>query len=342
MKGCFTLFFFLFTNLLFCQNLYDLINNKLKNDLFDKKEQIEGKLVLFATDFSNSVWVNPEKIENIDTLINFDEDINLLLSAISLRLFDNEKFNINSYLTAIIPGSTEPYLPNSDDYDIPFKQEMTAKYLIQQRSGIYNLFNNNKEKFLEITKNDSYIYNDSDYILIIDSLSSFLSKNNFKEIDPNLNFNYNKLNFLFLSKVLNRISGGKLINALERNIYNIAGINNFTIENKISPYLLALYYKNIIKNEMVIPKRLMDNYLLSSIPINNFFIEYTMGCFYYKNIGYGNISLYDNSARLTIYIPTKNIFLLFYIFETKINNDDFLLSKDINKLLELLSKINFN
>ncbi len=335
MQGCLVFFMFFLSNLLFSQDLYNLLNNEIKTNLFDKSEQIEGKLILYATDFNNSVWVNPEKIENIDTLISLDEDINILLASISLSLFDSEKFNINSYLTALIPGSTEPYLPNSDDYNIPFKQELTAKNLMQQRSGMYDLFGS---KFAT-SNNNMFLYSDSNFIFIIDSLASYISKNKLTTIDPNVSFNYNNLNYLILTKILNRITETSLISNLEEKISNLTSIKKFRIAEKISPYLLALFYRNIIKGEKIIPKRLLDNYLLSPISINNYYVEYAMGCFYYKKLGYGNINLYNNSVRLSLYIPEKDIFLLFYIIDTKIDKEDFLSSNDIDKLLGLLFKL---
>jgi len=317
--------------LLFSQQLIDKLNNNLQHALYNKN-QFTGKIVFYSTDFNKEYWGNPEKI-NFDTLIYFDEDKNILLSAISLNLFDDERFNINSYLNALIPGSTEPYLPNSDDYNIPFKNEMTAKDLLQQRSGLFNIID--KYKFEHI----KFLLADSNCFVIIDSMAAKISKGNLYNYDPNIRFKYNKFNFYLLLKILNRIKSEKIINEIEQHIKYLINKDNYKIGDLISFYNLAMYYKNLITNEMVIPKRLINNYLLYPSPINNYYIEYAMGCFYYKNIGYGNISVNDNSVRISVYLPKHDIFLLFYIFDLKINKEDELNSKEIITLLELISKI---
>jgi len=336
MKGLLLILLSFSSNYLLSQNLYNFLNDEFKTNLLEKSKQIEGNLIIYATDFNNSILINPSKLTNIDTLFTFDDDINILLAAISLKLFDNDKFNINSYLTALIPGSTEPYLPISDDYNFPFKNELTAINLLQQRSGLYNLFLNKADS------NYYFIYSNPNYNFIIDSLVSQISKNKLTIIDPNVNFNYNKLNYFLIAKILNRITENSLITIINNKICDLLNKPNFTINNNITPYLLGLFYRNIIKNEKIIPKRLTNNYLLGSLSVNNYYVEYAMGTFYYKKIGYGNINIFNNSARLSIYIPSNDIFLLITLTNTEIDKEEFLSSYDIDKILSFINKIKIN
>ncbi len=332
MKGQFILLYFLFTNLLFAQFLSDFVNNKLVPDI--NKYNLGKSLIVYATDYKKTILLNYKDKLEVDTLSYLDEDINLLLAAISIKLFDEERFNIHSKLTALIPGSTEPYLPDSDDYELPFKNEMTGNDLITQRSGIFNI---NNLKF-----SDNYIFADTNYISIIDSIASFISKNKLFFIDPNVTFNYNKFNYFLLSKILDRILGGKVKEELENNGRELLQQSTFTLKSKLFPYQLALYYRNIIKNEKIIDKKLINNYLLYALPINNYFVEYAAGSYYFKNIGYGNISEKEAYIKITLYIPLKDIFLIFFVKAEKTDDENILENETIEKITEMLSKIKVN
>lgn len=326
MKGHFLPLYFLFTNLLLSQPLFDLVNNKLIPEI--NRYNLGKNVIIYATDYKKSYLINNNNTTKIDTTFYLDDDINLLIAAISIKLFDEERFNIYSTVTALIPGSTEPYLPNSDDYELPFKGEITSKDLITQRSGIYivNDINN-------------YIYSDSNFIYTIDSLASFISKNKLFIIDPNVSFSYNKFNYLLLVKILDRILNEKINFVFETYLKQLLQQSKYKLELKLTPYQLALYYRNIIKNEKVINKRLINNYLLNNLPINNYFVEYALGCYYFKNLGYGNISVNDKYVKISIYNYPKDIFLIFFVKAEKIEDYDILNNETIIKITDLLSKL---
>ncbi|MFA4967886.1 MAG: serine hydrolase domain-containing protein, partial [Candidatus Margulisiibacteriota bacterium] len=62
-------------------------------------------------------------------------------AAAIMLLHQQGKLNINDLITANITGSTEPYVPNTADYNIPYKGQITIKMLLNHRAGVWDVTN---------------------------------------------------------------------------------------------------------------------------------------------------------------------------------------------------------
>jgi D-alanyl-D-alanine carboxypeptidase len=58
-----------------------------------------------------------------------------------LKLHQQGKLNIDDLITANIPGTNQPYIPNTSGYAIPNKNRITIRLLLQHRAGVFDVTN---------------------------------------------------------------------------------------------------------------------------------------------------------------------------------------------------------
>jgi D-alanyl-D-alanine carboxypeptidase len=83
-------------------------------------------------------------------------------TAASIMLLDQQgKLKIDDTLTANIPGTSVPYLPDSPNYAIPYKDKITIRQLLSHRAGVFDVFNN------QIPSSSTFPYADNNYGLYV-------------------------------------------------------------------------------------------------------------------------------------------------------------------------------
>ncbi|MBK8554137.1 MAG: serine hydrolase [Ignavibacteria bacterium] len=77
-----------------------------------------------------------------------DENSHLRLCSISktfnaavMLLHQQGKVNIDDLITGNFPGTNIPYLGFSLDYDVPYKEQITLKLLLEHRAGFFDVTN---------------------------------------------------------------------------------------------------------------------------------------------------------------------------------------------------------
>ncbi|NCC26179.1 MAG: class A beta-lactamase-related serine hydrolase, partial [Deltaproteobacteria bacterium] len=74
-------------------------------------------------------------------------------AAAVMFLAERGLLDIDDRLTDSIPGQGRPYVPDTPDYDIPNKNQMTIRMVLMHRAGIFDLSNQNIEEN-EATKDE--------------------------------------------------------------------------------------------------------------------------------------------------------------------------------------------
>jgi D-alanyl-D-alanine carboxypeptidase len=154
-------------------------------------------------------------------------------SAIML-LHQQGKLNINDLITATIPGSSEPYVPNDANYAIPYKNQITIKLLLEHRAGVFDVTNsdisatgNVKIRYLNYVRSL-----DDNHTFTFDELVGVAAKNNLSYFLPDTDYHYSNTGFNILGKIIERVSGQR---------YDQFIRDNLVIPNSLSqtsfPYL---------------------------------------------------------------------------------------------------------
>lgn len=134
-------------------------------------------------------------------------------TAASIMLLHQEgKLNINDLIASTIPGSGEAYVPDTPEYSIPHKGEITIKMLLNHRAGIFDIDNN------AVPEDAPCSYAGKNYILEVESaepehtftfdeLLGVVAGCGLKFFPPDTDYHYSDTGYALLGKIVERVSG---------------------------------------------------------------------------------------------------------------------------------------
>jgi D-alanyl-D-alanine carboxypeptidase len=132
-------------------------------------------------------------------------------TAASIMLLHQQgKLDIEDKITDLIPGSTEAYVT----YDLPYKDQITIRMLLEHRAGVFDITNN------DVPKNVSAPYAGKSYIdyviedlgqpehtFTIDEMVNVVADNQLSFTAPEVEFHYSNIGYATLGKIIERVSG---------------------------------------------------------------------------------------------------------------------------------------
>ena len=239
-------------------------------------------------------------------------------------LYQKGLLHFDSLVIEPIPGKEIPYLPDTEDYDIPFKDQITIWQLLNHTAGVYDLINQpDGSRFL-----DSIFSKDPEFTVTIDLMTSYISDHQKYEFAPGEDWSYSNSGYQLLAKIIERVSGkpyrqfmedefiiplelketsfpdmgneqsipepfveswgwlsGECINLTRQNMSANVGEGNIIS----SPRDLSKFYTLLLSGEAGIKMSYVTNYMMACVPtsqINS--CGYGMGLFHYKKLGYGH------------------------------------------------------
>ena len=163
-------------------------------------------------------------------------------SAAIMLLHQQGKLNINDLITANIPGSSEPYVPNTNDYNIPNKNQITIKLLLKHRAGVFDVTNE------YIPSAEAVPYAGQNYLLYVeasspehqftfDELVGVVATCELSYFAPDTSYHYSNTGYNILGKIIERVSGQRYDQFLN---------DNFVVPNNLTqttfPYLGTSVY----------------------------------------------------------------------------------------------------
>ncbi|NQU35904.1 MAG: beta-lactamase family protein [Bacteroidetes bacterium] len=175
-------------------------------------------------------------------------------AAAIMLLHQQGKLNINHFVTDLIPGTNEPYLPVSEEFNIPFKDEITIQLLLQHRAGMFDIINQN----IPDTVNQPYAgYRYRDYIeetvglnytFTITETAGVVAINQLYNSKPGTEFHYSDTGMGLLGLIIERISGKRFGQFIAENFLTPLGLGNTTFpyegadNNLPSPFASSYVY----------------------------------------------------------------------------------------------------
>jgi len=241
-----------------------------------------------------------------------------------ILLFQRGMLQLDALVTDTIPGKEITYLPGTEDYNIPYKNQITLFQLLHHTAGVYDLVNHPEgEHFV-----DSVFSQDPEFTMTIDLMTSYISSNQLYEFEPGESWTYSNSGFQLLAKIIERVSDksyqqfitDEFVNPLKLNetsfpdkgyeqtlpepyvdswiwvsgeSYNLTEQNmsaNIGEGNMItSPRDLCKFYDLLLKGEAGIDISYVSNYIMNCVPASpTSSTGYGTGLFHYVNLGYGH------------------------------------------------------
>lgn len=91
--------------------------------------------------FVSSVSESKNKV-TADTYFRFASNTKNFTATAILNMYEDGWLDYKAKITDIIPGSKAiPYTPNTEDWDIPYKNEITIEQLLQHSAGVFDVDN---------------------------------------------------------------------------------------------------------------------------------------------------------------------------------------------------------
>jgi len=263
-------------------------------------------------------------------------------------LFQRGMLQLNALVTDTIPGKEITYLPDTEDYNIPYKDQITIFQLLHHTAGVYDIVNHpDGEHFV-----DSVFNQNPEFTMTIDLMTSYISNNHLYEFEPGESWGYSNSGFQLLAKIIERVTGkscsqfmtDEFVIPLELNetsfpdkgteqtvpepfvdswMWVSGESHNLTEENMsanvgegnmiTSPHDLARFYELLFKGEAGIEISYVSNYIMNCVPASSISsTEYGAGVFHYVNLGYGHGG--DGSGiSVKCYTDQSNEFTVFIL-----------------------------
>ena len=137
-------------------------------------------------------------------------------TAAGIMLLNQRKaLNIDDKITDMIPGTNIPYVPNTPDYDIPYKDNITIRMLLMHRAGVFDQ-SNNIIPDTELSRGIGYagknyleymLAKDKDHTFTCDELVGVNARNNLSFFKPGTAYHYSDTGYSMLGKIIERVSG---------------------------------------------------------------------------------------------------------------------------------------
>jgi D-alanyl-D-alanine carboxypeptidase len=154
--------------------------------------------------FVSSVSSNGTSVTK-DTYFRFASNTKNFTSASILNMQEDGWLDINSKVIDTIPGSSQTYVPSTPEWNIPNKNDITIKELLQHSAGIYDVSNDTVPGY----PGGSYVL----YMLTLDpnhqftstELINVLSQCGFYYFAPGTNNHYSNTGYTILSEIIARV-----------------------------------------------------------------------------------------------------------------------------------------
>jgi D-alanyl-D-alanine carboxypeptidase len=156
-------------------------------------------------------------------------------AAAIMLLHQNGRLNINDTISQKIPNSQETYLPNTPDFNIPFKDRITIKQLLQHRAGVFDIANSLIPDSVNqpYAGTSYYAYkiqsNGIYYQFSIDELIKVLSDCQIFYCEPGQEFYYSNTGYQVLAKIIERVSGKTYVDYINSEIIVKLGLSYTSI-----------------------------------------------------------------------------------------------------------------
>ncbi|WP_310993711.1 serine hydrolase domain-containing protein [Aequorivita marina] len=104
------------------------------------------------------------------------------------------------------------YLPNTPAYDIPYKNQITVKQLLQHRAGVFDVTNNDLPETINAPyagmKYENYIRDQDDtHTFTFDEIASINAEHQLSAASPDVGFFYSNTGYALLGKIIEEVSG---------------------------------------------------------------------------------------------------------------------------------------
>ena len=140
-----------------------------------------------------------------DTYFRFASNTKNFTSASILKMQQDGWLDIKSKIIDNIPGSTTPYIPDTHEFNIPYKNEITIELLLQHAAGVYDVDNDSVPGYNGLSYVDYMMYKDPSHQYELSELVNQDAVHKLSFFPPGKGYHYSNTGFTMLSEIIERV-----------------------------------------------------------------------------------------------------------------------------------------
>ncbi len=140
-----------------------------------------------------------------DTYFRFASNTKNFTSASILKMQQDGWLDIKSKIIDKIPGSNITYIPDTPEFDIPYKNEITIEQLLQHAAGVYDVDNDSVPGYNGLSYVDYMMYKDPAHQYELSELVNQDAVHKLSFFPPGKGYHYSNTGFTMLSEIIERV-----------------------------------------------------------------------------------------------------------------------------------------
>lgn len=204
----------------------------------EKVPDYPGGIALKVLFKDREYFVSSGMGQNISDKIHFRAASNTktFTSAAILLLYQQRKLDVFGKITDTIPGTNITYIPDTPEYDIPFKENITILDLLHHRAGVFDISN---AEVPDTVKGDlpyigenylGYIMkSEPNHTFTFDELLNVVSKTGIFLFEPGTSYHYTNTGYSILGKIIERVSKKSYQRFLMEDVISPMGLTSTTM-----------------------------------------------------------------------------------------------------------------
>ncbi len=169
-----------------------------------------------------------------------------MFTAASIMLLEEQgKLDIDAVITDIIPEKTEPYIPDLEMYNIPYKNEITIRQLMQHTAGVFDVTNTPipmevQQPYAGMIYNNyiDFVIQDINHEYTLEEFINVVAENQLTSGAPNIEFHYSNVGYMLLGVIVERVGGVDFDQFVTNNFAEPLGMNHTLFSH--DPYFRLL------------------------------------------------------------------------------------------------------
>lgn len=210
------------------KNLNQIITTEWQNYTSDKPNFSAGVAMQIISRRGN--YFISTGMGDIDNNIHFrPASVSKTFTSAAVMLLNQQgKLNITDKIVDKIPGKDISYVPETADYNIPYKKDITIRELLMHRAGVYDIDNSD----VPVPGKDyiSYIEKtDPNHTFTFDELVGVDAKYHLSFFAPGQDYHYSDTGYSLLGKIIERVSGKSYADFIREAFLVPNGLNDTTV-----------------------------------------------------------------------------------------------------------------
>ena len=273
------------------QAAVDKVRADLENDL---KHQVPSLNVFIQTPtgkiFASSVPAgNAPVLETAN--FRFASNTKNFTSTAILNMYEDGWLDFKAPITANIPGTNIPYVPNTPAWDFPYKNAVTIEQLMQHTSGVFDVDNSpvpgfNGLSFTEATQNS-----DPTHQFTTEEMIHQLIINNLFYFSPGTGYHYSNTGYAILGTIIARVYSTKSGSVKTYEDY----LRDYVV-GPTAPVPVAIHFP-VRADDTILPSPRVEGLVLLPHNVQKIYGDYNMSAQVAEGNGYGSMAALNTFIR---------------------------------------------